>query len=520
MTPESSLGVTNSDPGAGANLATDSPSVTPGTGTSSADVNLQPGQGETTTPQTEVDPLVGFPPDEELAAAVANKTPYAEMAARIKSAYQPLKTQFSDLQTRFQPVEPFLSHLERFEKPEDLQQIVDFREKLYGWEKDPHSGQLVPATQSLVQELTAAAPERADYLSADLLNGITRDPQTGREMTRLDLALEAIAEDPVRRAKALSVLGGVEPNSIAPTWQPTVDELERIPEELQDTYKKLPYDERQSLNASDPEIVKRYLNDQKFKDDVRDRDARQEASDRLNSQRRDQYIESEATNAGNQAVQERFVEGFTGFQKNICEKFQPIKPIDPGSPEAQAMTPEHVTQTNAQIQRINQGAGGIVATVTAALAHPETRFLFEGLAKEIGITDEMLQKFDEARLEFAASNRNFGYLRTKATFGQNGNGQALPQDIGMLQTAAQQAQRRLMAHGQAIAEPIQKLLSEFFSLQATTHTNTLNGPTARPVISGTGYDPTAGGQQRPRATSEAEIMQRARESAQQIAARR
>jgi hypothetical protein len=54
------------------------------TGTSSPDVKTDSPVQDAAPAQD--DPLAGFPPDTELEAAVANKTPFAEMAARIKSA--------------------------------------------------------------------------------------------------------------------------------------------------------------------------------------------------------------------------------------------------------------------------------------------------------------------------------------------------------------------------------------------------------------------------------------------------
>jgi hypothetical protein len=185
------------------------------------------------------------------------------------------------------------------------------------------------------------------------------------------------------------------------------------------------------------------------------------------------------------------------------------------------MGPEQAAQLNQRIQQTNRGAGVIVSIVTAALAHPETAFLAREFVKDIGITDEMLQKFDSARLEFAAHNRNFGNLRFRAGLGQNGQPGALPQDIGMLQTQAQRAQRALMANGNAIAGPLMSLLSEFFSLQANSHNQTLNGAAqARPSINGTGFDPTSSAaQQRAAPNSEAELRARIRADVERLASR-
>jgi hypothetical protein len=472
-------------------------------------------QGQSATTQ-EADPFAGVPSLDELSKLAEQNVPNAKSLIQLRTALEARNAQYSELEPKFRAVEPFQQHLERFEKPEQLQEIVDFREKLYGWENDPQTGQLIPSTQSLVQQLTETAPERADFLSADLLNGMTRDPETGRQMTRLDLALEAIAQDPGRKAKALSILGGVEPTSIAPTWQPTAEELQVVKPELQDVYKKLPYDKREALKLNDPEFINEYLEDQKFKIDTREREAAREQRDRQVAQQREQYIQREAENAGNQLVEQQFKEGFSGFAQNICEKFQPIKPLDPNSPEAQQMGPDQVAQTNAQIQKVNRGAGMIVSLVAAASAVPDVAFLIKEIAADLGLPADVLQKMDAARVEFASNNRNFANLRFRAGVGQNGN---IPQDIQTLQSNAQRAQRALTVNAKAVAEPLMSLLSDLFSLQAQSHNSTLNGAaTARAAITGNSYDPTQVAQ-RPPATSEAEIRQRMREGAQAIASR-
>lgn len=509
-TVDSSVGSTTAATSTASDTSSDSQGQTAGTA-STGDV-----QGQSTTTQ-EADAFAGIPSHDELVKLAEQNVPNAKSLIQLRQALEARNTQYSELEPKFKAIENFVPHLERFEKPEDLQQIAEMREQLYGWEPDPRTGQPIPSTQAFIKNLPA---ERADILSADLLNGTTVDTDTGRTGTRLEFALEAFKEEalrgnPARLQKAAQILGLVEPSSIAPTWQPTAEELERIPEELHEIYKKLPYDKRQSLNVSDPEVVKDYLEDQKFKADVRERDAANQARDRQVAQQREQYVKTEAENAGNELVKTQFQEGFAGFAKNICET-QYIKPLDPQSPEAQAMGPEQVAATNQKIEKTNRGAGLLVSTVVAALSHPETSFLAREFAREIGITDEMLQKLDESRVEFASNNRNFGNLQFRARIGQNGNGNVpLPHDIEMIQGRASHSRRSMLAHGNAVAGPIKALLGDLFALQAT-HNSTLNGTTARPAINGTAHDPTQVGQ-RPVPKNEDEIRAQNRAAIQRLA---
>src|SRR6185436_3331000 len=123
---------------------TAAPSPAPDAGTSSPDVKTgSTEQSVQTQEQTTDDPLAGFPSDTEIEAAVANKTPWAEMAARIKNAYSEVKPKFDELQGKFTPFEPIL---ERFQTAEELQPLIELNDTLFGqFERDPESGQLIPA---------------------------------------------------------------------------------------------------------------------------------------------------------------------------------------------------------------------------------------------------------------------------------------------------------------------------------------------------------------------------------------
>lgn len=461
-------------------VVTDSPS--------SADVNTQSVQGEQTP--TQDDPLAGLPTAEEIEAAVAQGTPYAKGLAQVKSAYDALKPQLSELTTKFKPFEPYA---DRFSSPEEVQQIVDLKENLYGWERDPNTNHLVPATQSFAKNLAKADPDRADFLAADLMNGMTKDPETGRQLPRIDLALESIAQDPERRAKALQILGGVEPTSIAPTWQPTAEELELVKPELQDIYKKLPYDKRESLKLNDPDFINEYLADQKFKNDLIQQNQQAQERETRQQQQREQYFQQQAQEAGNKHVETQFKAGFTEFAKSIVERSKFIAPIDPQSPEAQQMEPQAVQQMNQEIQTINTGVGMMVSTVVAALSHPDTRFVAEAFLTQIGIDSKVIQEFDNARVEFARNARDYGELNYQQSAGQpqNGNGAAPHAGLGAIQSNATRAMNAMKGRGNLVAQPLLAMLSKFFEMKAGSYNQTLNGtPQARPSVAGTAYNPT------------------------------
>jgi hypothetical protein len=485
---QASIGVTSAMPDAGASTAVDSPSTQGTESTSSANVTTTPPiqEGATQQTSTEADPLAGVPSIEEVTGDSVSK----EAFVSLRGAYDALKPQFGELTEKFKPFEPYA---DRFSSPEEVQQIVDLKENLYGWERDSESGNLVPATQSFAENLAKADPDRADFLAADLMNGMTRDPETGRTMPRIDLVLESLAQDPVRKAKALQILGGVEPTSIAPTWQPTAEELEVVKPELQDIYKKLPYDKRESLKLNDPDFINEYLNDQKFKQDLIQQNQQAQERETRQQQQREQYLQQQAQNAGNQYVETQFKAGFTEFAKSIVERSKFISPIDPQSPEAQQMEPQAVQQMNQEIQTINTGVGMMVSTVVAALSHPDTRFVAETFLKQIGIDDKVIQEFDNARVEFARNARDYGELNYQQNAGrqQNGNGQPAHAGLGAIQSNATRAMNAMKGRGNLVAQPLLALMSKFFEMKAGSYNQTLNGaPSVRPSVTGTAYDPT------------------------------
>ena len=455
--------------------------------------NAAADQGQSTTPQD--DDFADVPSLDELKTLAEKNTPYAKSLIQLRSAieekYRPQLNEFTE---KFKVVEPVI---DRFQTPEEVQRIVGLHDKLNAYVRDPDTGKLVPDTEGYVQDIAESDPERADYIAADFMNGLTRTDD-GREITRFELALEEIGRNPElkdRRAAALKLLGGVEPSSIAPTWQPTAEELEVVRPELQEIYKQLPYDERESLKLNDPDFINRYLAKEKFQADLmRENETAKELQARQQEQR-EQYFRQQAEQAGHKAVEDGFRQLFTEYRNNVVENSKFIAPIDPQSPEAQQMGPEAVAQLNQKVQSVNAGVGNIIALTTAALSVPDTAWLAQEVLKGFGVTDEMLQKFNAARMEYANNTRDAGELGFEAQQGRNGNGSA---GLGTLQSNARRAASNLKANGNAISKAVKAVLSDFFEMKAGNYNSTLNGAaTARPPVNGQGFNPTTAPAQRP-----------------------
>jgi len=481
------------DPGIVASTMGDTPAPTT-TGTTPAPTEQPAGtasagadQGTATqTTTTEDDILAGVPSLDEL-NQLDDNLQYKKSLVQMRQAIeQTFKPQLSEQAEKLKIAEPIL---DRFQTSEELQAAVEWHDKLFGT-YERVDGQLVPATEKVAQELAQRDPLVADYLAADLMNGLTRTDD-GREIPRIDLALEEMSRDPERRAAALKLLGRVEPTSIAPTWQPTAEELEVVRPELQDIYKQLPYDERESLKLNDPQFINKYLADQKFKQDLIEENRTAKELQTRQQAEREQYIRQQAEEAGHKAVEEGFRQLFTEYRDNVVENSKFIAPLDPQSPEAQKIGPEAVAQFNQKAQQVNAGVGNFVALVTAALSVPDTSWLAQDVLKGLGVTDEILQKFNAARQEYANNTRDAGQLG----YGQNGN---VPGGLGTLQSNARKAASNLKGNGNAITKAVKALLSDFFEMKAGNYNSTLNGAaTVRPPVNGTGFNPATAPAQRP-----------------------
>ena len=403
------------------------------------------------------------------------------MRTAIEERFKP---QLSELTEKYKPFEPYQDRVS------DVQSALDLNDKLFGaYERDEETGQLIPATQQFAEVVSQRDPLVADLLTADLLNGTTRHPDTGREVPRIDIALEGIAADPEMRQRALAILGAVEPSAVAPTWAPTPEELEVVKPELQAIYRTLPYDEREQLKLNDPEFINRYLASQKFQQDLVAENQRAQELQAQQQQQQLQFQRQQAENAGNQYVEQQFKTGFTEFANSIVERAKFIAPLDAQTAEAQGLAPEQVAQYNQQAQQINLGVGKMIATVTAALSHPDTAWVAADFLQSLGVNPQVIADFDRARQEFAQNARYYGEL----SFSQKD-----APGLGTVQSNATRAMTQMKGRGNLVAQPLLKLMSDFFQLKAGSYNQTLNSTAAvRPPVNGSAYDPTTAVAQRP-----------------------
>jgi hypothetical protein len=425
---------------------------------------------ETKEQPAESDPLEGVPPLEQLKAEADQKVKYANDLVRLRTAYEDIAPKYKDLASKYEPIAPVI---DRFGSPEEVTNWIEARDELFKQNRT-NEGYLVPDPSPFAERITKEAPVTADYLTSKLIWGTTVDQATGQQVQRIVPLLQNIAEEPTLRAQALEILGAVEPSQIPqPAWTATQEELDKIASlgldekkttELQEAYKRLPYEEREEIRMNSPEFIKKHIETQQFLAQSKAKEEREQAEATANAERERQAFQQATHTAGAQYIDQSIKEGLGQLTEGIVKDWQPTD--DPV---------------------MNKFAASLVGVVTTALAHGETRFAGEmllGAMKEMGIPVD-LTPFDTALNSYIDQARNFGELnfvaqRRKSANG-NGNG-----DLSYYKAQADRSRQSLTALSRnAIASKLQSALDKFFVTRATAHNETLESAVkARPTVSG------------------------------------
>lgn len=391
--------------------------------------------------QEPIDPLKDVPTAEQVAEM---QTVSKEAFLSLRNEYDKVKPQLGELSTKYQVFEPVA---DRFQTPDEVQKIVSLNDSLNRYSPDPDTGALRPDPTGFAQQISTDDPVRADFLTSALVWGQTTHPATGQSVTRAELVLQVMANDPELRSRALQVLGGVEPSAVpAPVYYPTQEELDNIaidptrltPEDraLQETYKRLPYEKRDVLAGMTPDYVRSELKKEQLIQQLTDEKTQRVEQDRRSEMEATQRVEQEANTAGDEYVEQGFKGAFTNFANHIYETW---KPTD--NPE------------------VNKREGALVALAVAALSTPDTRFAAEQAFKEMGIDQKALDEFNAAREAYAQSGREFGYLTHKK---QRPNGD--PARI----------QQKLLAKAKDLGTLIIAGRNEYFKTRAQSHNDNLD----------------------------------------------
>ncbi len=448
--------------------------------------------GAVQEPSNASDPFDQLPSVDELNEQAGQGVKYAKALAELRGYAEPIRNQLTELQDKWKIFEPVS---DKFSAPEEVQQLADLRDGLFGWEKG-EDGRLIPATQRFVENLDA---NRAEFVFADLADAMIPDPRNpGQSISRMDKALQYVAQNPESRANALRILGAVEPTAVAPQWQPTQDQLSVVKEELQDTFKALPYDEREALSTNEPDFINKYLAKEKLQNDLMQEREQRTQRDQQLAQQHEQALQQEASQAGDAYVDKLLLDGLSTFHNSVVEQCKFIEPLDMGN-LPQGMSPEQAGQMNAQIAEANKAEAAQITAQIVALINPQTRRYMLPTLKEIGVVDDRLMaEIDKAAQAVGDNGRNYGSLTFVGQKRANGSGYQPGADVVPLNNEAQRNFKLIAHYANQIKGRLMEKRSQFFSMKATGHNQILNGVGAvRPSANGSSYDPTTAATQRP-----------------------
>lgn len=407
-----------------------------------------------------------------------------QMRTAIDNSFKP---QLQEIQSKWKGVEPFAETISQFERPDQLTESIQLSKSLIGWQQGPDG--LEPATEQGAAMLNEKYRQHADFLAADLLKLSSIDPETGREMPRIDIALHGMASDPAERARVAQIFGLVEPSSISPQWQPSEEELAAVKPELQDIYKQLPYEEREELKLASPEFVNKTLADRKLMDELRTEREQTQQREAQRVQQRERYIAEQANAAGEQYVTTQLTDALTTFYNSVVEDCNFIAQVDP-SQLPQGMTPEQATTMNQQIAASNRAEAAQITLSVIGLVNPQTRPFVLPLLQEIGVVDEkLIKQLDDASDGFSNNGRNYGHLNYRGRM--NGNGYQPDASVTALGNESTRNLKLMVHIANQVKGKLMEKRSQFFAMKANGHNQTLNSVAAsRPAPNGSPYDPS------------------------------
>jgi hypothetical protein len=199
------------------------------------------------TPTTEADPLEGVPSVDELSKLVEQKVPYSEALARLRPAYEGLKTKLAE----YEPLESWKPIAETIADPALAQSAYELVNALYTPSTDNPSG-FDP--RPFLEKVETDSPGTIDQLFSTICSfPIQIDGQQTTVVRELYKAhgLNPDRIDDYRNIDNLRVSGIV-----------TDADLAKIPEKYHEAFKALPEDARTdilALKESNPALADQYL---------------------------------------------------------------------------------------------------------------------------------------------------------------------------------------------------------------------------------------------------------------------
>lgn len=467
-----------SDSSAPSSGAVDSPSTMDTTGSVEGTASPEGVTAPSPAKEQEPDPLAEIPAIDELRQQAQRGIQHAAALANLREQYEKIAPQHKEWSTKFEPFSPVI---DRLGTAEDAISLVDMWDSLFKQTRDEESGQWRADPSGFAQQISQESPGTATALARELVWGTTTDPRTGQEIRRVDLLMENIAGNPELRSWALQTLGAVEPDQIPqPTWSATEEELNKfislgLPEPqlkaLQEKYQALPYDLREEMLGNSAEFIRDKIEERNFIAETRADKARAQAVEAQRIEQEQIALQNATSQAGISYINSSIEADFEGLVSSIVNDWHPTDD-----------------------ESLNKAEAGITGLTVVALGHGETRFAAKAYLQDLGIAQEDIAKFDTALQNYVSQHKNYGEMSFQNERRAKMNGTNGTQDRSMTtqKAATDRAKQDLRAQAKSLATKIVKARDRYFVGRATTHNNSLESATVRPVPSGAPA-PTGGG---------------------------
>jgi hypothetical protein len=260
---------------------------------------------------TEIDPLEGVPSEDELSKLVEQKVPYSEALARLRPAYEGLKTKLAE----YEPLEPWKAVAQAVPDPALAQSSYELVNALYTPSTENPSG-FDP--RPFLEQVEKDSPGTVDQLFATICSfPVNVDGQMTTVVRELYKAhgLNPDRIDDYRNIDNLRASGIV-----------TEADLAKIPEKYHEAFKALPEDARTdilALKESNPALADQYLRNaersmasEKFETQQREREQQEH-------ERQEQQLAQQVENAVTQAVYGKIETWSGSIHQSLSSQWKP-----------------------------------------------------------------------------------------------------------------------------------------------------------------------------------------------------
>lgn len=389
--------------------------------------------------QEEVDPLKDVPTLEELEKQAAEKVPYAQALANLRTAYEGVKPQLDEVKA-FEPWKPVVEAIGDPAQAQTAHELIGLLHSPVEGEPNGYS------TKPFLDRVDQESPGVANQLFADLLAYVVPD-DNGKMDTLVRHLYRSHGLDPDRAEDYRNI------DTLRASGVVTSDQLAKIDERYHEAFKALPQEARDdilALKETNPALADQYLRNAE----------RSLASERFEQEQRQREEQAQQT----QQVQfEQQLQA--AVYNDIIAEVKTIHDSIYQNLSSQFTFSSDATQNSLEHRKI-------MATL-ATLQNPAYRFVAEEALKSVGVT---LNGFDELANRW--EDRRSAYTQYK-TMGDN-----LRANKALSEATA--AKQQILAKLNDYALRLAKASGQRAAGAAAQTESQLTAATARFVPSGTG----------------------------------